>query len=235
MKRSAVVMLVLIGAAYMLLTTGVAQSEAPRGIYVQGTGTVYAEPDVAAVEVGVDLREQDVREVVSRATEAMNAVLAALQAAGVEERDIQTVQFSLYREERYNRDDLPELLGYRVRNVVRVTVRDMANTGGVIASAVEAGANVVGSIRFAVSEPEALVAQAREDAVADARAKAEQLAAAAGVGLGRLEQLMESTAPMPVAMDAMMMRAEMVAPVPVAPGELAVSVTVSLRYAIADE
>jgi uncharacterized protein YggE len=235
MKRRAVVMLVLIGAACMLLTTGVAQSETPRGIYVQGTGTVYAEPDVATVEVGVDMREQDVREVVSRATEAMNAVLAALRAAGVEERDIQTVEFSLYREERYNRDDLPELLGYRVRNVVRVVVRDMASTGEVIASAVEAGANVVGSIRFAVSDPEALVAQARENAVADARAKAEQLAAAAGVALGRLEQLIESAAPMPVAMNAMTMRAEMAAPVPVAPGELAVTVTVSLRYAIADE
>ena len=234
MKRSAVVILVLIGAAWTLLTTGVAQSETPRGIYVQGTGTVYAEPDIATVEVGVDLREQDVREVVRRATQQMNAVLAALRAAGVEERDIQTVQFSLHREERYNRDDLPELLGYRVRNVVRVTVRDMAGTGEAIASAVEAGANVVGSIHFAFSDPEALVAQAREDAVADARAKAEQLAAAAGVVLGRLEQLSESAAPMPFAMDAPVMRAEMAA-VPVAPGELAVSVTVSLRYAIADE
>lgn len=164
------------------------------GLTVVGTGTVEAEPELAYVTVGVDLRGDHPGNVVNEASTRMGAVLEAVKAVGVEEKDIRTAGYNLWVEQRYDpQTGQPTgVIEYHVVHTVRITVRDLGKVGALLAAAVEAGANTVSEVTYSVADPEALVAQARQKAIADARKKAQEMAAALDVNLGKVLSVSES-------------------------------------------
>lgn len=212
-----------------LFATAFAQE---TGVRAFGHATVYGTPDIAFVTVGVDVGDADARSAIAGASEAMNGLRAAVSALGIADEDVRTVVFSVFRDERYGPDGQPIGGGYRVIHQVQVVVRDLDQLGDLLADAVEAGANSVGGIEFGIADAGALEAQARQEAVADAFAKAEALAAAAGVTLGAPIGISDAGGfgGGPIAEAAAMRDAAF--SVPVASGQLAVTVHVSVLFAI---
>jgi hypothetical protein len=205
----------------------------PRTISVSGTGTASGTPDIATVQVGVETRNTDAGQAVVDNSTAVERLMATLRRLGIAERDMQTSNFSIYPQQNYNNNGEPSgPITYVVSNSLTVTVRDIADLGDVLGQSVEAGSNQVYGISFSVADPSALEEQARTAAVANARARAEQLAAAAGVQLGDVVSISEATVAPPVPFLAREDLAANAASVPVATGQLDVQLNVSITYAI---
>ncbi len=205
----------------------------PPMISVTGEATVTAAPDLAQVEGGVTTDAKTAREASDSNNAVMGRVLLALKGAGVAEKDTQTSRLSLqpqYASNNANRDRPNVVTGYRASNRVTVRLRDVSKVAGVIDALVAAGANDIGGIHFAVSNASKLLDEARPQAIADARRKAEIYAKAAGVALGDPLSISESgvVAPMPMVRKASMDFAA----TPVAPGEETLHVSVSVSWAI---
>ena len=169
----------------------------PRTITVTGTGRVLVAPDVADLRLGVTTTEPTVEKARSGNAAAMSRVLAALRAAGIEARDIQTSNLSLSPAYDYS-GPTPRLTGHTLQNTVAVTIRELANVGRAIDGALEAGATTVDSISFRVDDLAPHEQAARRLAVEDARAKAEVLAAASGVSIAGVGSISELGGPMPI-------------------------------------
>lgn len=213
---------------------GAAHAADTPSIVISGTGQVAAAPDTGHLSAGVGTEAETAGEAVRANNEAMQRVLAALDAAGIAEKDVRTERFQVhpvYADPMPASRERPRISGYRVTNQVNVRVRDLEKVGAVLDELVGAGANEIGGISFSIGDPAPLLDEARKRALADARRKAELYAASAGVGLGRLLELSEDGGGMPGPMPRMaqMSAAESV---PIATGELELSVTVRARYAI---
>jgi uncharacterized protein YggE len=219
-------------AATLLAAPARAQSQAdfPSAISVTGEATVSVPPDLAQVDAGVTSDAKTAREASDANSAAMGKVLLALKSAGIEQKDYQTSRLSLQPEYAPNRQGPSPVVGYRASNRVTIRVRDVTKVANVIDTLVGAGANDIGGINFMVSQASKLLDDARTQAVADARRKAEIYAKAAGATLGApLSISEEGAAPRPV------FRAKMVAEMaaaPVAQGEETLSVTVNVSWAI---
>lgn len=230
-----VVGLALLAAACTKESVEVQPAAQVHGISVSGTGEASGAPDLALIDLGVSAEAKTVEEARDTAAEAMNDVLDAIKDDGVADEDIQTRQFRIEPEYEYP-DGERVLTGFRVTNIVQVKVRDLDRVSQVIDDVADAAGDVVQvqSLSFTIDEPEALRAEAREEAMADARAKAESLADLAGVKLGEPLSINESIVgvpPMPYLEAAPAGRggAEVT---PIEPGELEVSVSVDVLYAI---
>jgi hypothetical protein len=205
-----------------------------QGISVSGTGDASGAPDLALLELGVSTEGKTVKEARDAAATAMNDVHDALKGDGVAEKDIQTRQFRIEPEYEFP-DGKQELIGFRVTNIVEVKARDLDRVGEVIDDVAKAGGDVVQvqGLRFTIEEPEELRAQARQEAMADARARAEGLAELAGVKLGKPISVSETAgAPPPPFLEAAPMGRGGEEATPIEPGELEVSVTVDVLFAI---
>jgi uncharacterized protein len=219
-------------AATLLAAPARAQTQAgfPSAISVTGEATVSVPPDLAQVDAGVTSDAKTAREASDANSAAMGKVLLALKSAGIEQKDYQTSRLSLQPEYAPNRQGPSPVVGYRASNRVTIRVRDVTKVANVIDTLVGAGANDIGGINFMVSQASKLLDDARTQAVADARRKAEIYAKAAGATLGApLSISEEGAAPRPV------FRAKMVAEMaaaPVAQGEETLSVTVNVSWAI---
>lgn len=205
-------------------------------ISVTGIGTATARPDVAYVTLGVEIIDKDVTEALSASTARMNAVREALEAFDIAPEDLQTVQYSVWIEQIYT--DRGEPTGeyrYHVMNQLRVRLHDIAQVGPVLTAALDAGANSVGGISFEVKDTTELETQARELAIANAQAKAEQLAAGFGAEIAGLNQVAEvASGPGPVVrvMPAMEAGIGGGGQVPVEAGEFSVTVQLSAVFDI---
>jgi uncharacterized protein YggE len=201
------------------------------GIAVQGTGRVRVRPDAAVLDVGVEARAPKVADATAEVNRRMRDVLARVKALGVADADIRTtaIRIEPLREPRPTDEAGARIVGYRVLNVVELRVRDVERLGPLLDGAVGAGANVVGQIQFRIADPAGAEAEARRLAMQDAAATAGQLAAAAGVRLGRL--IAASEAP---GFDrfAAVRPTLAVGGTPVEAGQLEVVVSVNARYAI---
>lgn len=168
----------------------------PRTITVVGEGQVKVEPDIARINIGVEVVRPSVRDASDANEELLSAVLSALQASGVAEDDIQTSGFSVYAERFGPNGPLPEdEVTYRVSNNVNVVVRDLTNIGTVLDAAIGAGANNIYGVEFALDNTDAVESEARGTAIADAKAKAEELAGLTGVSVGALVSVSELLSP----------------------------------------
>ena len=214
----------------------VAENEAaPRTLSVTGEGEARAAPDLAIVTIGVQTDGATAAEALSQNTAAMNATIAKLKSLDVESRDIQTAGLSVNPRYNYERDrNEPEVIGFRASNSVRVRLRDLDKAGAVIDEAVSSGANSLGGISFTFAEPKPLYDAARRDAVADAKARAELLADAAGVRLGPILKIQDGyvATPRPRPMMANMRMEAADSSVPLEAGESTISAQVTLIYAI---
>ncbi|HOK54276.1 MAG TPA: SIMPL domain-containing protein [Armatimonadota bacterium] len=209
----------------------ITESQVVRGIAVSGTAEVRVAPDIAYVTLGVRTRAAQANQAVERNTTAMQQVTQALRRLTIPEADIQTVQFSLQPVFEYPREGTPRLTGYEATNLVRVTVRDLTRVGAVIDAAVQAGANVVQDVAFALRDEAEVRATALTRAIQDARSKAQVMARALNVNLGRVINATETTAPIVFPLVA---RAEAGAGgvPPISPGQIEVQATVNVVYAI---
>jgi uncharacterized protein YggE len=217
-----------LGASALLIAPALAQSETPA-ISVTGEATISVPPDQAQVEAGVTSDGKTAREASEANNVTMGKVLLALKTAGIDGTDIQTSRLSLQPQSAPNRS-ANAVAGYRASNQVTVRVRDITKVASTIDLLVGAGANDIGGINFVVSQTSKLLDDAREQAVADARRKAEIYAKAAGVTLGPPLSIAEEGAPAPVFRGKMALAP--MAATPVAQGEQTLSVNVSVSWAI---
>ena len=215
---------------------GLAQAE-ERRIAVTGTGQVESAPDMAVITLGVTEQAAQAQEAMRANSDAVARVLKRLYDLGVETRDVQTRDLSLspvWSNRRSNQETPPEITGYVASNRVVARVRDLSALGRILDAAITDGANDFNGLQFSVAEPKPLADAARAKAVADAADKARQLAEAAGVTLGSVVSITEGGGgPRPVPRMAEMAMADSGA-VPVAAGEVSVSVSVSMVFEIAE-
>lgn len=164
-----------------------------QGITVSGEGFVTVKPDIARATLGMEAVAATAKEAQRKNTEAMNKIVTVLKNLGLEAKDIQTTDFSLFPERRYDKSSgQNQVAGYRAVNQVTITVRHLAKLGEAIDQSIQAGANHVQNISFTVETPDKWRAQAIARAVKDARAKADALARASGVRIKRIIALNES-------------------------------------------
>jgi len=199
---------------------------------------VSLEPDLVILNLGVEAQASTVSEATGQAAKAMDAIFAALKARYVEDKDIRTTYYSIQPQYHYPRDGEPILTGYRVTNQASVKLRDLDSVGEVIDEvAVAGGDNTrINGISFTVEDDSDARTQARELAVRDALAKAEQLAQLTGVTVGKLIYISESTSgvyPREVSKGGFDYEAAIsVPPTPISGGEMDVTVNVQAVFGI---
>ena len=240
MKKGLLLVIALVAVMALLLvgceqTSGGGSNTQQTGIWVSGTGEVTAVPDLATLNLGIEAQEKTVQEAQTEAATTMTALVAALESNGVAEKDIQTTTYSIEVVTKWNEDTNEQVtIGYKVTNTVTAKMRDMSKIGTIIDAAAEAGGNLtrVSSLSFTLDDPTAYYTQAREKAMVDAKAKAEQMANLAGIKLGEPTYISESSSyiPGPYPLKAYAEGAS--ASTPISPGELDITITVQVGYAI---
>lgn len=225
------VVLAAIFAATLLAAPALAD-DFSSAITVNGEATISAAPDLAQIDAGVASDAKSAKEASDANNAAMGKVLLALKGAGIAEKDYQTSRLSLQPQYGQNRSTgASPVVGFRASNRVTVKIRDVTKVAAIIDTLVGAGANDIGNISFEVTQASKLLDDAREQAVADARRKAEIYAKATGVTLGAPLSVAEGGAPIPL-FKGRMATAPMAAPAAAAPGEETLSVTVNVSWAI---
>lgn len=195
-------------------------------VTVTGEATVAVAPDTAMIRLGVGTQEKTAREASEANARQMTAVIAAIKDTGVADRDIQTSRLSLQPQYDPNKSGTARLTGFQASNQVTVRIRDIDKLPTVLDRAITAGANEMSGIEFVVSEQSKLLDQARDDAIADTRRKADLYAKAAGAKLGRVVSITEEgSAPPPRPIQALRAGA-----VPIAPGEQTLRAIVTVSY-----
>jgi uncharacterized protein YggE len=229
----------LVAALVLLTMPQVSNAQAapePRTISVTATATVDAVPDMAVLNLGVTHEAKQAGDAMSMVSDSLRAVFARLEEAGIAPRDMQTTGLSLspvWSNYDGSNGDRRRITGYTASNGVTVRVRDLDALGGLLDTVIADGANRLDGLRFDLQEPDPLMDEARRQAVAQARARAELLAGAAGVTLGPLRSLSEQSdrpRPMQMEMASMSRGSDM----PIAGGEIGLSATVSMEWIIAD-
>jgi uncharacterized protein YggE len=205
-------------------------------VSVSGHGQVNVPPDTASVSIGIDVIQPTLAEAQEQATAQATTLIEALKAAGIADEDIQTAYFSVNILRDYSENaDPTQITGFEIMNQLQLTVRDTDMLGDLLDEAVNAGANSINGVTFSVDDQTAAASEARKLAVEDARTKAEELAAAAGLTLGPVVSIAEGTvSPMPPPMyggaGGGMAKAE--AAVPVQPGSSTIAVDVTMTFAL---
>jgi uncharacterized protein YggE len=198
-----------------------------RGITVSGSGRVAATPDEAFVTAGVQTRATTAQDAQAANNRAMQAVVDAIKALNVPDRDIQTSGISLYPV--YSQGQT--LSGYNASNSVTVTAENIDQAGAVLDAAVRAGANQTGGIRFGLKDDAPLRNKALAAAAADARSKADALAAALGLQVTGVQAISEQSVGGPTYTPPREVAAAGAAPaVPVEPGQLDVTAQVTIVF-----
>ncbi|MFO7320586.1 MAG: SIMPL domain-containing protein [Chloroflexota bacterium] len=212
------------------------QSQFPANtVTVAGIGVASGAPDIAYIELGVEMVEPELADAYSQAAGAIQAVIDALVDLGIAEEDIRTSSVNIYPQEQFNpQTGEPGERTYRVSNILRITVRDVSMIESVISTAVDAGANTIYNFNFGIDNSVELEQQARLDAVANARERAEQLASAVGASVGDAIVISESYGNyQPLQPYGRGGAASMdVAAMPIAPGQLDVTVQVLVTFTL---
>jgi hypothetical protein len=237
------VALALIAIAVAMMTFGRSAFAQPgptmtteRTITVSGIGQAFGTPDTAYITFGVDQVSADINESVTGARGTLADIITALEAAGIARADIQTTNFNVYPEDRFN-PTTGQPTGERIFRTtlgVSVTVRNLDNTSAIISAALDAGANRIDGLSFGIADVTALETEARTSAAANARARADELAGAFGVSVGEVVTIIEGSnfggIPLPAARQDMGMG--MGGNMQIVPGQLSVMVQVTVTYAL---
>lgn len=190
-------------------------------------------PDVATMSTGVVTQAADANGALRANAEEMSKVMAAVKAAGIAERDVQTSGISIYPQYRYLENKPPVITGYQASNTVNLKVRDIAKLGKVLDALVASGANQVNGPNFEIDQPEEAYDEARRNALAKAQARAEMYAKTLGLRVRRIVSIDEGTGYQPPVMlrGTMMKAAAMDAmETPVSPGESTLSANLNVVF-----
>lgn len=217
-------------------TIPVQPPQAGTGVSVVGSGIVLAQPNTARITIGAEVFDQSLSNAQAEAARRMDAVVSKLKAAGIPDTDIHTVSFNINPQYDFRDQNQPVLRGYQVQNLVEVKSMNVGGLGSLIDDAVSSGASRIYGIRFEASNMEDLKSQARDQAMQNARAKAEQLARDGSVTLGRPTLIEESDAggvtPVRQLSVAPAAAAAQGPTTPIQPGELQVQTTVRVIWSI---
>jgi len=226
MKLTRLFIVAFFGAAAL----GAPARAAERLLTVTGEAMVSVAPDAAVIRIGVSSSAKTAREASDANAQQMTSVLAAIKGTGIADRDVQTSRLSLQPQYDPNRAGAARLLGFQVTNQLTIKIRDIDKLPGILDRAIGAGANEMSGLEFVVSEQSKLLDQARDEAMADAKRKAERYAKAAGVKVGPVMSIAEEgSSPPPRVLQAMRAGAA-----PVAPGEQILRAAVSVTYEISN-
>lgn len=200
-------------------------------ITLTGQGSIKQAPDVAVISVGVQVEAKTAADAMAQQATQMNGVFAAVKAAGIADRDMQTGNLSLNPVYEYPNNARPRLTGYQAANSITIKVRDLKNLGKTLDAVVKGGGNTINGISFSVDQPEKFQNDARVEAIKDAAAKAELYAKAVGYKVARIVTISEydyaPQPPVPVMMRMQDMAAEST---PIAAGEVALTQTVNVVF-----
>lgn len=199
---------------------------------VTAQGETRRTPDIATITAGVVTQAADAASAMRENATRMDRVVTALKRAGIADRDIRTANISLSPQYRYAQNEPPVITGYQASNNLTVRFRDIARAGTVLDTLVATGANQINGPDLGLDNPAAALDEARVDAVAKARARAELYAKAAGLRVKRILSISEASVDMPRPMPVMLrMEAADAAPSSkILPGEQALNVSLSVRF-----
>ncbi len=239
MRTKLIIPTLLILAAVILsacsASVSLGQTPPTKNISVTGNAQVILAPDIAYISIGVHSEAQNAKDAVAANNAQTQAVIEAIKGQGVDPKDIQTTNFSIYQQQKTDQSGASLGNYFMVDNTVYVTIRDITKIGAILDASIAAGANNIYGITFDVQNKEAALATGRDQAMKDAQAQAEQLAKGAGVTLGDVQSISYySNAPSPIYYD------NKVAPaavggggsVPISTGQLTLTVSVSVTYGI---
>jgi hypothetical protein len=214
-------------------------ADSVRSISVTGQGEASGPPDRAQISAGVQTLATTVAQASQQNQAIVDAIMRALAQQGVDKKDIQTANYSIWPEQQHDPQQVNQvrITGYHVSNVVTVIVEAIDKVGEVLAAVTNAGANSIHGVNFMVEDTAALEQRARAAAMTDARAQAAELAKLAGVGLGEVLTISTSSGggypvPMMAGRGGDYMMAEAAAVPGISPGQLSVNVQVYVTFAI---
>jgi uncharacterized protein YggE len=228
-----------VGAA-MLPAVAMAQGMPPMPMQViEGTrldivaeGAVTRVPDIATISAGVVTQADSAAKALADNAERMAGAVSALKRAGVADRDIQTSSINLSPQYRYGENVPPVITGYQASNQVSVRFRDVKRAGAILDALVAQGANQINGPSFSLDKPEAALDEARNAAMAAARARADLYARATGLRVKRILSISESGgyAPQPYPMPMMVRSEAKAADTAIEAGEQRMTVSVSVSF-----
>lgn len=198
---------------------------------VSALGEAKRVPDVARMSTGVVTRATDANAAMRANAEQMAKVVAAIKAAGIAERDVQTTGINLNPTYQYRDNQPPVITGYEAHNTVSITVRDVAKLGKILDTLTSVGANQINGPSFDVDKKDEALDEARQKAIASAQTRAEMYAKTLGMKVRRIVSINEGGSfnpPVPM-MRAMAMKAE-AADTSVSPGENTLSVNLDVVF-----
>ena len=213
------------------------QQETPRPtLSIDGQGTGTAAPDMATVTIGVTTQGKDAAKAQNDNAWVSNQIQAAVRGLGIEEKDIQTRNYSFYPNYSTDKDHRNEVTGYTVNNSVIVVVRDIKLTGKVIDAALSNGANEINSLDFSASDTKAVRKVALLNAIQDARDKADIIAKGLGKRIVGIQNVSESTGYIETRRFGgnMLMAVAKDAATPIAPGSLSLTANVHIDFILRD-
>lgn len=167
----------------------------PQELSVSGEGKVYIIPDLATIDLSMVNEGKDIQDIIKKNTDAMNGLIADIKGLGIDEKDIKTVQYNLAPQYNWTEDRGQIFTGYKLTNTILVTMRDFTKIGDVLGKANDRGTNLIGNISFSVENPEKAEQEARIQAIEKAKEKAQDIAKASGIKLGKLINIQDSYAP----------------------------------------
>jgi len=223
----------MVPVAAVAQQASITQSVAGTRLDVSASGEVTRVPDLAIISAGVVTKAATAGSALQQAATRMQRVRSALKAAGVEDRDIQTSNISLNPEYRYVNNEPPQLTGYSASNMVTVRFRDIANAGKILDALVKEGANQLNGPTLTIDKPEAALDEARAQAIAKGRARAELYARSMGLRVVRIVAVTESGSSYPVPPPMPMMERAMVAQAAdskIDPGEQKLRVNLAMTF-----
>lgn len=222
--------MLLVGTMNLTQEAAAETSTTENVVSVSGVGTVTVKPDIAYVNVGVETQDKDASVAQKENASKMAAVMAALKKAGIADKDIKTVQYSIYDRYDYLENGKDEKF-YNVTNTVKVTIRDIDKVGNIIDVVADAGSNQISSIQFGISNEDAVYQEALKLAMSSAKSKATAIMSTFGKTPGTPVRVNESSYyGGAVRMEYSMMAADAKMSTPISSGELTVTANVSVDY-----
>ncbi|GAB3375790.1 SIMPL domain-containing protein [Lysobacter rhizosphaerae] len=201
---------------------------------ISAQGEAKRVPDIATMSTGVVTRAADANAAMRANAEQMAKVVAAIKAAGIADKDVQTSGINLNPTYQYRENQPPTITGYEANNTVSIVVRDIAKLGKILDTLASVGANQINGPSFDVDKKDEALDEARRKAVASAQARADMYAKTLGMKVRRIVSISESgrfAPPMPMARGMVAMKAE--ADTSVSPGENTLSINLDVVFELA--
>ena len=205
------------------------------GILVTGSATIQSSPDLATLRVGVQSFDKNVEKAVNDNNTKIESIILNLGNKGLTEKDMETDQFNISPQREYRNNNPPIVVGYNVSNILTVKIRNLESLGEIMQVAVGSGANTINGLSFSIEDPNPLRQKARGLAMEDALSRAEILADASGVEVGKPISIQELSYGGPVVKSENLAGAELAmdARIPIqTPSEVGIQINLQVRFEI---